>query len=135
MFYRELKYGFFYITMKETKRPGRIITVDKNVLNQWLSKSTVYSPPKWIMFCKHLFDDGWSVKVKMTTKTFSKYVYVRKGEVYKKIRFSNHEPGIRKDSDLYVGHFKDQILTTLDVIRYLKFLCEEEKEVTYYGIY
>lgn len=121
--------------MKETKKPGRIIKVDKNVLKQWLSKSTIYQPPKWIMFCKTLFDDGWQVKVKMATKTFSKYVYVSKNGIRKKIRFSNHEPGIRKDSDLYVGYFKNQILTTTDVILYLKFLCEEEKEVNYYGVY
>lgn len=77
-----------------------------------------YPTPKYLLFIKHMIENGWEVKVYVSR--VSKYVFVTKGEEIYKIRFSNHKPIYQKeqesDCDFYVGISHMQVSTTDQII-------------------
>lgn len=83
-----------------------------------------YPVPKWISFSEALINEGWTVRAHYAKTTFSKYLFISKGKISKKIRFSNHKPNRNKeninDCDYYVGISHNQILTTEKLLDKLK---------------
>jgi hypothetical protein len=83
-----------------------------------------YPVPKWIQFSKTLLNDGWTIRLHRAKTTFSKYLYINKGELSLKIRFSNHKANRgaedRNDSDYYVGVGNKGVITTEQLIIQIK---------------
>lgn len=81
-----------------------------------------YTPPKYMFFMLDMLRDGWEVK--LYTARVSKYVFVKKGELFYKIRFSNHKPRhdreTERDCDFYVGVSHFQVSTTEKILEELK---------------
>ena len=80
-----------------------------------------YTTPKWITFSEALLQAGWKVELKRSKTTFSKYIYINKGDRSFKIRFSNHKPNKGQqetnDCDFYVGISNGQVITTEMVLK------------------
>lgn len=78
-----------------------------------------FPTPKYLLFIKHMLENGWSVKVYVSG--VSKYVFVVNGEEIHKIRFSNHKPiyarEVQEDCDFYVGISHKQVSTTAQIIK------------------
>lgn len=83
--------------------------------------SRKYPIPKYLTFVKKMLENGYEVKIYVAR--VSKYVFVKKGDVVTKIRFSNHKPIFEKeeenDCDYYVGISHKQVTTTEDLIEKL----------------
>lgn len=66
--------------------------------------------------------DGWEVKMHVVKD--SKYIFVTKGELIFKIRFSNHKPAYtrqkKNDCDFYVGISHKQVFKTDTIIKKIK---------------
>lgn len=79
-----------------------------------------YNVPKWIIFSEALLQRGWKVSVYYAKTTVSKYIYIEKGDIKKKVRFSNHKPNSRmesrQDADYYVGVSNNQVLRTEELL-------------------
>jgi hypothetical protein len=86
------------------------------------SVSKGYSVQKWIQFCRSMMDEGFRVNVYEAQTTFSKYIVITdpKGHRKFKVRFSNHRPNKRaeseEDSDFYVGVANNKTTTTEQAI-------------------
>jgi len=80
-----------------------------------------YPVPKWIFFSQALIEAGWRVELIRSKSTFSKYIYIHKGDKNFKIRFSNHKPNKGQqetnDCDFYVGISNGQVITTEMVLK------------------
>src|SRR3970040_2008304 len=69
-----------------------------------------YGLPKWVIFCRTLLAQGYTINLHEARRTFSKYVTVGKqssGRSAFRVRFSNHKPiaerEARGDCDFFVG--------------------------------
>lgn len=87
-----------------------------------------YQPPKYLLFIRDMLERGWGVSLyKGGQRGISKYVFLRKGTHFYKVRFSNHRPIYNKevtnDCDFYVGISHTQVSTTEDIIKKLDALC------------
>jgi len=93
-----------------------------------------YPTPKYLIFIRTLIELGWEVKVYEVR--VSKYVFVSKGGLLFKIRFSNHKPiyskELEEDCDFYVGVSHKQVSTTEQIIKAIK--DKEESSVTAFGM-
>jgi len=80
-----------------------------------------YSTPKYMIFIKEMLALGW--KVRLYQARVSKYVFVIRGNLVRKIRFSNHKPlflkEMEEDCDYYVGITHKQVSTTEKIIQEL----------------
>ncbi len=80
-----------------------------------------FGKPKWMMFCEHFLELGFTIRLYEARETFSKYVSVisQDGKTYK-VRFSNHKPiksrEANGDCDFFVGINHFQTNTTEDAI-------------------
>lgn len=92
-----------------------------------------YSTPKYLLFIRDMIESGWEVKLHEVR--VSKYVFISKGAVTFKIRFSNHKPILSKeleeDCDFYVGVSHKQVSTTQQIMEAVKE--KENGEVTAFG--
>lgn len=81
-----------------------------------------YPTPKYLKFVKALLETGWGVSV--YEARVSKYVFVTKGDLIYKIRFSNHKPLYHKelenDCDFYVGISHTAVHTTEQILHILQ---------------
>jgi len=81
-----------------------------------------YSTPKYMTFMSTMLKEGWEVKMHIVKD--SKYVFVEKGDLIFKIRFSNHKPAYHRqkknDCDFYVGISHKQVHTTDQIIQKIK---------------
>ena len=111
--------------LKQMYSPKRIrleqLTKEKLDKRKPFYEKNGYSIPKWIFFCETLIDKGWDCNLYDAKATVSKYVYISKGKLNFKIRFSNHMPNKNKqqesDSDFYVGISHNGVITTEDLIK------------------
>jgi hypothetical protein len=82
-----------------------------------------YPVPKWIQFAEHMLESGWSVKLRRSKTTVSKYLYISKDNIKYKIRFSNHLANAtqehKEDSDFYVGVNRNGAIKTEELIQIL----------------
>jgi len=73
-------------------------------------------------FMWQMIKSGWEVKLHVVKD--SKYVFVTKGDLIFKIRFSSHKPSFRRqqknDCDFYVGISHKQVFTTDEIIQKIK---------------
>lgn len=86
-----------------------------------------YSTPKYLQFMRSMSEDGWDVRLYVAK--VSKYVFVSKGAILAKVRFSNHKP-IRsreetQDCDYYVGVSNTNVMTTQEIENTLKWRYQE----------
>jgi len=83
-----------------------------------------YPVPKWIIFSETLINWGFVVELYRAKTTYSKYLYVEKGEDKFKVRFSNHPPAYKQevngDCDYYVGVGNLGIVTTEQLLATIK---------------
>ena len=96
--------------------------VTTKLLESKISKQ--YGKAKWIIFCEILLAAGYTLYLYEASKTFSKYITIKKGAQSFKVRFSNHKPSFSKefnnDSDFYVGITNFGITTYEDALRAVK---------------
>lgn len=80
-----------------------------------------YPTPKYLLFIKHMLEQGWTAKVYVSK--VSKYVFVENDTDRYKIRFSNHKPLYHReqesDCDFYVGVSNLQVSTTAQIVEKL----------------
>lgn len=89
-----------------------------------------YPTPKYMTFMHEMLKEGWEVK--LHTVKHSKYIFVTKGDLIFKIRFSNHKPAYTRqknnDSDFYVGISHKQVHTTDQIIKKIKTIENENRD-------
>lgn len=75
-----------------------------------------YQVSRWIEFCFVMLRCGYEVSLYEARKTFSKYITVKNGDWWYKVRFSNHRPirarEAQGDCDFFVGITNFQTTTT-----------------------
>ena len=85
-----------------------------------VSECGKYPTPKWLGFCQHFAARSFRIEVYSAVTTHSKYVFVCRGDIEFKVRFSNHRPNQdaqdRNDSDFYVGVSNGQVTNTESAI-------------------
>jgi hypothetical protein len=75
-----------------------------------------YGLPKWLLFCRLMLKQGFTLNLYEARRTFSKYITVSKpgsGRHSFRVRFSNHKPiperEARGDCDLTITNTSDAI--------------------------
>lgn len=94
------------------------IKLGKKCIMRMMGRCKKYPPPKYLLFCKFLFEKQFRVYLHEAKTTNSKYVTIARGRQEVKIRFSDHRPNKhvqeRADSDFYVGISNGITNTTRD---------------------
>lgn len=108
------------MNFKKNLHVAKNCTLEKvNMLIENYSRK--YPIPKYLTFIKKMLENGY--KVKIYVARVSKYVFIKKGDIVIKIRFSNHKPIFEKeeenDCDYYVGVSHKQVTTTEELIEKL----------------
>lgn len=88
-----------------------------------------YSIPKWIQFCEAAISMGFRVGVYAAVTTVSKYIYLSRGGITKKVRFSNHRASYAMedagDCDYYIGRGNFGVITTEQLLEKIKDIGKE----------
>lgn len=98
---------------------------EKQLVVEKKNSNKSYPLPKWIQFCELMLQLGFKVELYKAMNTRSKYVFITKNNITRKIRFSNHKPAytkqkIEEDSDYYVGVSHSGVITTEKLIEVIK---------------
>lgn len=97
---------------------SKSIPVNRNEIKMRtnMSERFGYPKPKYLEFCEELLEKGFEIRMYEAQKTVSKYIYIIKGEHCYKVRFSNHKPNFKKESDkdcdFFVGVTNYTVTTT-----------------------
>lgn len=106
-----------------------VLTIDKINRLKPNYKNKGYDVPKWAVFSEVLLREGWSVSLHRSKSTVSKYLFIKKGKLKFKIRFSNHKANFYKekhcDCNYYVGVGNKGVITTEELLTRL-FLKDKE---------
>lgn len=108
------------IATKEKGNTGKPFTRGHLIHARERRKKSEYPEPKWIMFCETMLDEGMTLSIYESKTTVSKYIWVSRGQLTVKVRFSNHRPNNVmqqvEDCDYYVGVSNGKVITTEQVI-------------------
>lgn len=108
------------VTRRPRKAHNEIVT--QRLLNErhaWAIRLG-YTKQKWVYFCEQLLKYDYELKLYEAQNTVSKYITVKKGDYFFKVRFSDHKPiqerEINGDCDFFVGRTNLGITTTEDAL-------------------
>jgi len=101
------------------RRKGRVVNkqVDQTFLDRRYKRiEGKYPKQRWIAFCEEMLQQKYDVFLYEAVETVSKYITVKKGRKYFKVRFSDHKPikyrEINGDCDFFVGRTNISVTTT-----------------------